>query len=164
MQPTCALAPLPGRSPRMARHSKEFARRFRELIVGKRQADVAETLEITQSYVGQVARGDARPGRALVERVIEKFGLPREEWLNLAGYGQANEDPEEALVNRAVDRAVASVNGAQRLFDGLVTLQEEHPQVTIPVPRMHGGVRRLTVEEAESILADMRDKIKRGLI
>ncbi len=66
-----------------------LARRFRELIANEpSQWVVAQKIGCTQSYVGQIARGQSHPSRELVERIIAAYDLPRDEWLDLGGYGK----------------------------------------------------------------------------
>jgi transcriptional regulator with XRE-family HTH domain len=69
--------------------SREFSRKIRELAepLNLKQAKLGELWGVTQSYAGQILRGDAAPSRDVVERIIEVHALPREEWLGYAGYG-----------------------------------------------------------------------------
>lgn len=96
--PTLTLPP-PVRTMPAAPPNSQFARRFRELIAAEpAQWAVGQKIGCTQSYVGQIARGQSHPSRELVERIIDAYALPREEWLNLAGYGkQAPEDPLQQI-------------------------------------------------------------------
>jgi predicted transcriptional regulator len=49
---------------------RPFTRRFRELIAGESQFDVAQKMGYTQSRVSHFARGE-KPSRAFVEKLIE---------------------------------------------------------------------------------------------
>lgn len=70
----------------------EFARRLKELVAGEHQIDVARKLNYTSARVSQMMRGE-RPSREFVERLIEAYGLNREEWLALADLPRKAKDP-----------------------------------------------------------------------
>lgn len=84
-----------------------------------------------------------------IERLAAGFGLDANEVRERAGYPRISES----------DRS-----GADVLWDSLEQLQAENPEVSIPLPRLRGGWRNLTPEEAESIAADLRDKLRRGVL
>lgn len=83
-----------------------------------------------------------------VEAFARGFGLDINEWRVLAGY--------ESLTGHG--------SGADALWDGLLTLQQEHPDHPIPLPQLRGGWRNVTPEQAALILDDMRDKLRRGVL
>lgn len=145
-----------------------FSSRFKELIATeKNQTVVAKRLGYSTPRIGQMARGE-KPSRSFVERLIERYDLDRDEWLGLAGMGPQANDPTAEMIREAAREAAfevaRAVNGPQRLYEGLVDLQERYPGQDVPLPRMHGGAVTLTVEEAESILADLEDKMRRGIV
>lgn len=85
----------------------EFSRRLKELLAGENQYEVAAKLGYTQSRVSQISRGE-KPSRAFVERAIEVYDLPREEWLALAGYGpqQSEDDRLSQVATAAAQKAL----------------------------------------------------------
>jgi transcriptional regulator with XRE-family HTH domain len=144
------------------RRNPEFARRFSEATAGETQSAVALKLGVTPSYVGQIKRGLYMPGRPVVERFAELYGLDRDEWLALAGYETREASPGEQRLgewlDRAAFRAAAAVNGAQRLAQGLYELSQRFGG---PVPvHLRGGAETLTVAEAERLLADFERQMR----
>ncbi len=90
----------------------ELARRFQELVRQEgSQFAVAKKIGCTQSYVGQIARGQARPSREILERTIEIFRLPRDDWLVLGGF----QSVEPAVDDRAVIARLAVEETLRRL-------------------------------------------------
>ena len=143
----------------------EFWEEFTKLTAGETQLVTARRLGYTVSYIGQLKRRQyARPSRELVERIIQEYRVPRNRWLALAGYAEPPRIPEppatsreataeelEAAVDRAVMLVTRSVNGAQRLTQGIFELSARYGR---PVPvYLPTGVETLTVEEADRLLA-----------
>jgi transcriptional regulator with XRE-family HTH domain len=85
---------------------KVFARRFKELVAGENQVDVAVKLGYTAGRVSQIMRGE-RPSREFVERLITAYELPREEWLELGGY--SGQSPARAEEDRFADKVAARI-------------------------------------------------------
>jgi transcriptional regulator with XRE-family HTH domain len=73
---------------------QDFGRRLKELVAGQNQIDVANRLGYTAPRVSQIMRGE-KPSREFVERLIEAYTLPREEWLAMAGFGPRGIDSDE---------------------------------------------------------------------
>lgn len=144
-----------------------FGRRLKELIAGEDQVDVGKRLGYTQSRVSQMCRGE-KPSREFVERLVVAYDLPREEWLQLAGFREQEEEPAaysdewaDRIAERAVDKYLAR-QGSERLVSGLAALTQEFGR-PIPVD-LTDGTAGLTVERAETILADLRKQLEEGLI
>ena len=149
----------------------DFGARFRQLIAGRPQKEVAEVLGISQPYISRLARG-SRPSRELVQRLASVFGLDEDEWLRLAGYATQETEEERltAIATRAAEEALRRAgilpeSGAQRLVRGLQELNREHGR-PIPVDLSRGlDVNgSLTIGEAEAILLDLRRQLQDGLI
>lgn len=149
-----------------------FSRRLREHTVHETQATIARRLGCTPGYVGQILRAEVRPSRAIVERIIESYKLPRDEWLDLAGYGEhPAEDPVEQVAARVVDKLRAD-------FEHLFREREENPQdyyhrrfgelamvcaergIQLVPPRFSGGSQSLeTVEQAEGVITHLAEML-----
>src|SRR5262245_32849258 len=83
-----------------------FTRQLRRLLMGQSNESVGQRLGYSLSRIGQVLRGE-RPSREFVERLIEVYELPREEWLSLAGYAwEAKPDRETRLALRVAEETV----------------------------------------------------------
>ncbi|MBM3459233.1 MAG: helix-turn-helix transcriptional regulator [Armatimonadetes bacterium] len=148
----------------------ELARRFQELVKQEgSQFAVAHKIGCTQSYVGQIARGQARPSREIIERTIDVFQLPREEWLALAGYGPARspEDERVEIARMAVEEALRRLghagpdpaSGHDVFWQEYGNWVEECRERSLPAPatpRLSGGTRSLTPEEARRQIAVLK--------
>ncbi|HTE18795.1 MAG TPA: helix-turn-helix transcriptional regulator [Armatimonadota bacterium] len=155
----------------MSARRAEFGRRFREITRAEKQEEVAERLGISQSYVSRMGRG-LPPGPAILERIIQSYGLPRTEWRELAGYGEEASEEEwiTAIAARAAEEALRRagfppLSGAQRLVEGVQELNRRYGR---PVPiDLSGGLSAgdsLTVEQAEAVLRDLEQQLDQGLI
>lgn len=152
--------------------NKAFGRWVRELAAGQDQGEVAERLGISQAYVSRIQAGTV-PSLEMLEKIADTFGVSVAEVRERAGV-VAGQDPLEEVAERAARRALelagigsdqrvlAGQSGADVLLEGLYELMDRYPAVKIPVPRMKGGIRNLTVEAAEKILADMKEMVESG--
>lgn len=97
------------------------------------------------------------PGLEGALAFIRGFGEDDTEGLRAAGY-----DTVHSPTNPAAEE---SLNAADYLIEEWTKITEvEHPDVVVPFPRLHNGVRALTLEKAEKLIADLRDKIARGVL
>lgn len=159
-----------------------FARKLKEWIVENdlTQKEVAIALGYKAPRVSQVLGGE-RPSREFVERLIAKYGLPREEWIaafNALRAAPGGGDHTEALLKRTAEetaRRMMEEFRAERererfprprdlfwhLFGRIVTLCERLGIEPPPRPSFHGGSGNLTFESArdaaEDILAELRE-------
>ncbi len=92
------------------------------------------------------------PRSETVLRFARGFGLHVNHWLELAGY--------EPLDGGAEERADALM----RLIRRYAELQGQYPDKHFPIPTPDGGLDRLTPEEADSIMDDLADKLRRGVL
>lgn len=69
---------------------------------------MAQALDITQPYVSQMARGLALPGVGIVERMVQVYSLPRDEWLSLAGH----DTRERAAQDESIQSNLAALHNA----------------------------------------------------
>lgn len=166
--------------------SRSFQRRLQEFVAERDAKDVAQRTRYTVGRIYQLCRGE-KPSREFVERLVEAYGLPREEWLTLAGIGlQSSPDPEEALLARAAQRGAEEAlrqagfvpgsftermtigpqpepepNGKEIWFDGLISLKQRYGR-PIPVDMELGD--NPTPEEARRHLADLEKQAKDGTL
>jgi hypothetical protein len=91
------------------------------------------------------------PQMETVAAFARGFGLDVNEWLELAGYDQVEDQAARAALN-AVDW----------FLDRFRELQEAHPDLSIPVPRLQDGLENLTQKVAESVIADLKERIAKG--
>lgn len=161
----------PSRQP-----NPEFSRRFKEVMSRESsQFAMARRIGCTQSYVGQIARGQARPGRELVERFIEAYELDRAEWLELAGFGEEPppEDERVEIARRAAEEALRLAGFIRAPEDsghdvfwrefGLWVQECQEQGLPLPAtPRLSGGTRSLTPDEARSQLRILRELHERS--
>jgi transcriptional regulator with XRE-family HTH domain len=111
----------------MSEPSLAFARRFKELTAGQLQADVARRLGFTASYVSAIQRGQ-RPSREFVERVVEAYGVDREEWLRLGQIrpqAEVQEDERLDIARRAAEEVYR-----RREAPPLDRIRETAPELT----------------------------------
>lgn len=132
----------------------DFGEAVRRLLDGRglslRQARIRTGIDI--DTIGRMRSGE----RVRMDKVVDfarGFGQNPNDWLELAGYPRLDTNTEPA-----------SLEGVERLVERLLALQQAHPGATIPVPRLSGGVRTLTVEEADAIADDIEDKLRRGVL
>jgi transcriptional regulator with XRE-family HTH domain len=141
-----------------------FAERFRELITSEpNQFEVARKIGCSQSYVAQISRGQARPGRELVERIIEAYELPRDEWIELAGYGKPRRPGSDPLdmVRLAVQETLrqSEASGHDVFWREFGHWVQECADAGLPLPetpRFSGGTRDFTPDQARRHLAVLR--------
>lgn len=143
-----------------------FTRRFREVTAGMKQEDVGRKIGYTAGRIGQIQRGE-KPGREFVERLIAGFDLPREEWLELAGYGNAPDPSVDETMVRSVEEAMrrmglAGKSGSETLISGISALQQELGR-PILISFDHSVRANLTVEEAEEMLSHIRQQAEAGV-
>lgn len=78
------------------------------------------------------------------------------------GSADTADEEEAALIERVADaaarKAVYAVNGAERLLEGIADLAREFGRTSIPI-HLESGKRPLSVEEAEGLLADIREQL-----
>lgn len=127
-----------------------FTRRFREVIAQEPQQDVARRLGYTQSRVSQVARGE-KPSRELVERLVQSYALPREEWLSLAGYGPRPtvEDERETIASRAAELALTRLGWTPEVLavaDELKETRESLADVERAIAELSAEIDRVVNE------------------
>jgi transcriptional regulator with XRE-family HTH domain len=116
-----------------------------------------------------------------VDRVVEKMaaimrerqqsGLSSELFPSRSNAELAQEARElaEEIAQRAAreaireeSRAHETINAVDHLIAGWRLRVNANPDVEIPFPQLHGGVRGLTLEDAKSILAEIDDTLRRG--
>lgn len=124
-----------------------------------KQEDVGRKLGYTSGRIGQIQRGE-KPGREFIERLIAGFDLPREEWLELAGYGAAPEPGVDETMVRSVEEAMrrmglAGKSGSQVLFEGILALQAEFNK-PVPVWFHEDTKADMSPDQAEAIIRDLR--------
>lgn len=149
---------------------RPFTRRFRELISGESQFDVAQRLGYTQGRVSHFARGE-KPSRAFVEKLVEVYGLNREEWLTLAGFREEEDaaapvgDDTQRIAAAVADllRGEGTLTPRQRLAVGLADRAEEWGRA-IPVDFYRGLSAVTTYEQADAILRDLDRQHAEGLL
>jgi transcriptional regulator with XRE-family HTH domain len=142
-----------------------FSRALKEFLANRNQYDVAAEMGYSQARISQIARGE-KPSRAFVERLIETYDLPREDWLEKAGMRPADPDAENEREHRiarlaadlAVEETVKRLLGEYRME----TLEQEFLRRVLELqerygvaPRLYldGGPGGLTRERLESSLA-----------
>jgi hypothetical protein len=145
----------------------DFSRRFKELTAGESYGEIGRKLDYTAPRIGQVARGE-RPSREFVERLVEAYGLDREEWLALAGLGlrEPKEDERTFVANLAATAAVRQLleeirvlTPSDRLLDWLRSIQTLYGrQVEI---HFAGGASGLTHEQVDNLIAYHEARIAR---
>jgi transcriptional regulator with XRE-family HTH domain len=143
-----------------------FTRRFREITAGMKQEDVGRKLGYSSGRIGQIQRGE-KPGREFVERLIAAFELPREEWLELSGYGNLPDPGVDETMVRSVEEAMrrmglASKSGSEALISGIADLQQELGR-PILISFDHSIRSGLTVEQADEMLAHIRKQAEAGV-
>lgn len=123
----------------------EFSRRFRELVAGEQQREVANKLGYTASRVSQVLRGE-KPSREFVERVVELYGVERDEWLGYAGFGPNARTTEADTIADAVEERL------RKLLGGYNVTPAPAPRVNEVSPDTYDSTY---AREMESALAEL---------
>jgi transcriptional regulator with XRE-family HTH domain len=152
----------------------DFSRAFREVNVGLTQFEVGQKIGVTQSYAGQLLRGQARPSRELVDRIIREYPQKApEEWLRVTGWNASQELPDErqeiadAVVRKLIDSgAIPDPEDPYTVFSrGHAALNRKHGRY-IPVPSSHlgGDLILNSREDAERWLRAMEQLIAEGEI
>jgi transcriptional regulator with XRE-family HTH domain len=147
----------------------EFSRKFRELVAGELQRDVANKLQFTASRISQIMRGE-KPSREFVERVIEVYGVDREEWLGYAGFGpKGPTDEREDLIRRTTEEVLRATSSAYQALSAAswflaeyARIQHAHPHLFIPLPSLRGGIEGLTMEGAKDLIRLTEELIAEG--
>lgn len=137
-----AHTPLELMTPRQPDH-RPFTRRFRELIAGEEQEAVGQKLGYSQARVSQMARGH-RPSREFVERLIDVYGLDRDEWLTLAGHRQPTQATQSAAeLTYDADMAeidVRAFRGARDIPEGDIEILNSMMRAAIRDARQRYGL------------------------
>lgn len=157
----------------VAADPREFSRRFKELTVNEKQIDVAVKLGYKQSRISQVSRGE-RPSREFIERMIAAYDLPREEWLELAGFSPTV--PDDAGETRLVQRVLTGVaqllgrdpdpdaqfNADAAFTEGLREIRAAYPRAAglLTMTLREVPAARATEEDVKEMLADLRERAR----
>jgi transcriptional regulator with XRE-family HTH domain len=121
-----------------------FARKLKELTAGETQTDIGRRLGFAGSYISQIQRGQ-RPSRNFVERLVEAYGVDREEWLRAAGFRPVPEEQEDErmeIARRAAAEILRQTQGPplDRIRAASRELQyERDPESTTPVEAFEGS-------------------------
>jgi hypothetical protein len=146
----------------------DFSRRFKELTAGESYGEIGRKLDYTAPRIGQVARGE-RPSREFVERLVEAYGLDREEWLALAGLGQREprEDERAATARLAAEEAVRRLleevrllTPSDRVLDWLKSIQERYGR-TVEI-HFTGGASALSHDQVDALIAYHEERIRKA--
>lgn len=141
----------------MARQrSQEFKKRFRELIAGKTQADVAEELGVGQSTVSNMAAGYPPSRVEVVDRISQKYSVDRDEWLHLAGL--ADEDPDEARIREVADAA------AEKAVDRVLREAPVSAEFRLAISKVIAGHDLTELAERSGLQPGYIQRIADGLI
>lgn len=135
-----------------------FARRLKELIAAEDQMEVAAKLGYTQSRVSQMCRGE-KPARAFVERLIEVYNLPREEWLALANLGRpaAVDDERLEIARRAAEETVTRLRAEGALRELTYELDPDSLEAAA-----FTGLRDLPDSRRDALLRQWLEDIRKG--
>lgn len=153
------LAPMPPK-PRSVDPPTEFARRFRALRGERTQGHFGRLLEIHQSTVSAIERGESTPTRQLIDKLVEVEGVDREEWEALAGLRRKLTDEEriEEVARRTAREVMEPwqqyVTGGL-LTEALLKLANETGQTVLIDPSL-ATLPRSTPADVEKILARVR--------
>lgn len=113
-------------SMRRAEHDPAWGNRVRALMKrgGFNQSSFALTVGVNRGAIHHIHHENWIPPRDVVERIIERFNLPRQEWLDAAGYPDTHPARGPALAEELTEICVRLSKIAKELSQSNIEQEE----------------------------------------
>lgn len=147
---------------RKQRTSAEFGEAIKRVVGGEALRRIALRTGISHTYISDMTWGII-PSYPILERFCAGLELSPERTAELFGLASYAPPVDSSGLNpEAEAEADTQLSTVEYFLGRLATLQDEHPGHVVPVPRLAGGVRELTREEADDIIEELREQMAEG--